>query len=81
MDKQSTITFQKIDCNCNDCIYMIRNQDKMNSFNNLHTGQEKASHRCNYGFCNKLNKEVIFIPNTCQLETQNCFKHRRNFNN
>ena len=30
-----------------------------------------------YGNCNKLNKDVSFIPNTCQLETQNCFKHRR----
>jgi hypothetical protein len=56
---------------------MQRNQDKMNSFNHLHLGQEKASHRCNYGYCTKFNKEVVFIPNVCQLETQTCFKHRR----
>jgi hypothetical protein len=31
----------------------------------------------NYGHCDKLNKPVTFIPNTCQLETQECFKHRR----
>jgi hypothetical protein len=33
---------------------------------------------CLYGVCCKFNKEVTFIANTCQLETQNCFEHRRN---
>lgn len=31
----------------------------------------------NYGYCHSLNKEVSFIPNTCQIETQKCFKHRK----
>ena len=31
----------------------------------------------NYGYCNKLNKDVTFIPDNCQLDTQECFKHRR----
>lgn len=31
-----------------------------------------------YGNCTKFDKEVSFIPNTCQLETQQCFEHRRN---
>ena len=31
----------------------------------------------NYGHCSKLNKDVSFIPNTCQLETQACFIHRK----
>jgi hypothetical protein len=31
-----------------------------------------------YGNCTKLNKSVSFIPNVCQLETQECFEHRRN---
>lgn len=31
----------------------------------------------NYGRCSKLNKDVSFIPNICQIETQNCFKHRK----
>jgi len=31
----------------------------------------------NYGYCEKLKKGVSFIPNVCQLETQNCFEHRR----
>lgn len=30
-----------------------------------------------YGTCHKFNKPVSFIPNTCQLETQNCFEHRK----
>ena len=31
----------------------------------------------NYGKCYKFNKEVSFIPNTLQLDTQDCFTHRR----
>ena len=30
----------------------------------------------NYGYCSKLEKDVSFIPNVCQLDTQECFKHR-----
>ena len=30
-----------------------------------------------FGECKKLNKDVSFIPNICQLETQECFEHRR----
>jgi hypothetical protein len=77
LDKESIFELQKIDCNCNDCKFMERDFDKMKSFDHLHEGQEKASHRCNYGTCTKFNKLVSFIPNTCQLETQSCFEHRR----
>jgi hypothetical protein len=31
----------------------------------------------NYGYCTKFEKDVTFIPNHCQIETQHCFKHRR----
>jgi len=81
MSKESIIELQKIDCNCNDCWFMIRDIKKMESFNHLHIGQEKASHRVNYGNCDKFKKEVSFIPNICQIETQKCFEHRRTFNN
>lgn len=77
MNKQSIIELQKIDCNCNDCKFMIRDLEKFKSLDYLHKGQEKASHRIHYGACDKLNKEVSFIPNTCQLDTQDCFRHRR----
>lgn len=30
-----------------------------------------------YGFCSKFNKDVSFIPNTLQLDTQECFENRR----
>lgn len=77
MNKESIIELQKIDCNCNDCKHMKRNIEKFNSFNHLHVGQEKASARVNYGQCAKFNKSVSFIPGVCQIETQNCFEHRK----
>jgi len=33
--------------------------------------------RLAYGDCEKFNKSVSFIPETCQLETQTCFEHRK----
>lgn len=30
-----------------------------------------------YGVCCKFNKQITFLPNTLQLETQDCFEHRR----
>ncbi len=30
-----------------------------------------------YGWCEKLNKDVSFIPEVCQLEEQKCFQHRK----
>lgn len=77
MDKESTYLLQLIDCNCNDCMFMVRDFEKLKKFNHLHTGQEKSGHRVQYGNCEKLIKPVSFIPNTCQIETQQCFKHRK----
>jgi hypothetical protein len=31
----------------------------------------------NYGKCSKFDKDVSFLPNTLQYETQTCFEHRR----
>lgn len=79
MDKESIFELQKIDCNCNDCCFMQRDLDKKRMWDEteLHKDQKNASHRINYGYCSKLNQNVSFIPNTCQLGTQNCFKHRK----
>jgi hypothetical protein len=77
MDKESIFELQKIDCNCNDCKFMNRDFEKLKSFNHIYEGREKASYRINYGKCNALDKDVSFIPNHCQIETQNCFIHRR----
>jgi len=38
---------------------------------------DKKEAMINYGDCAKFKKKVSFIPNTCQLETQECFEHRR----
>jgi len=37
---------------------------------------EKINASINYGHCNKFKKDVTFIPNTLQLETQKCFENR-----
>ena len=31
----------------------------------------------NYGKCERFKKDVSFIPGICQLDTQECFEHRR----
>ncbi len=118
MEKESIIELQKIDCNCNNCIFMERDTDKFKAslvkhhkwsldyFNTLKNNIIKKAEswrtrgdidKCNnllkeakkmkfqfnkkeisinYGYCNKLKKDVTFIPNVCQLDTQDCFKHR-----
>jgi hypothetical protein len=120
MDKESIIELQKIDCNCNDCVFIQRDIEKFKASQELHhkwqldyfnlfkqklidkakwykdtyydlemwdkllTESDKMKFQfnsktamINYGNCTKLNKQVSFIPNNCQLETQSCFKHRR----
>lgn len=77
MNKESIIALQKIDCNCNDCKHMVRDLERFHSYDHLHDGQLRAGHRIQYGKCVKFNKPVSFIPATCQIETQNCFEHRR----
>lgn len=123
MDKESIYQLQKIDCNCNDCGFMVRDAEKFKASQGLHHKWqlgyfnvckkkvvEKAikykdafydlemwdsllseaermkfqfngkTAMMNYGNCSKLNKPVSFIPNTCQIETQTCFKHRKELN-
>lgn len=33
-----------------------------------------------YGVCKKFEREITFVPNTCQIETQGCFTHRKSPN-
>ncbi|HUS02954.1 MAG TPA: hypothetical protein VMY77_14550 [Chitinophagaceae bacterium] len=79
-----TYQLQLIDCNCNNCKFMVRDIEKYKSFDSLWTNEKgqitSPSFRANYGNCLKLNKPVSFIPNTCQLDTQNCFEHRKTIN-
>jgi hypothetical protein len=76
MDRESIYELQKVDCNCNDCIFMVRDLEKYKSFNELYENTTPR-HRLQYGTCSKFNKSVSFIPNTIQLNTQQCFKHRK----
>ena len=77
MDKESIYELQKLDCNCNDCGFMVRCNALREKWDKLYEGRLNASYRINYGHCTKFLKTVSFIPNNCQLETQNCFKHRK----
>lgn len=118
MDKNSRYELQKIDCNCNDCGYMIRDTKKYQESIEMHRKMQlsqfesakkslydKASYwmrkgceekhdalireaekmvfqfskkdvSIHYGVCKLKNKNVTFIPNVCQIDTQCCFKHR-----
>lgn len=76
-DKETILELQKLDCNCNDCVFMKRDIEKRKSFDYLHTESPNAAWRLNYGDCEKFNKPVTFIPNILQVETQNCFMHRK----
>lgn len=123
MDKESIFELQKIDCNCNDCLFMVRDSEKLNrslefhkqiqldeferekqrllDLSNYYQREEneleisemlyqeqkkmrfqfdKKEIRITYGDCSKLNKPVSFIQGTCQIDTQNCFHHRRENN-
>lgn len=81
MDKESRILLQNIDCNCNDCIFMTRDLEKFKSYDHLHIRTdgriERGAGRVNYGECCRFKKPVSFIPNTIQMDTQDCFVHRR----
>jgi len=70
------IELEILDANCNNCKFMVRDLEKFNRYNKLNEGVAKAGRVC-YGNCTKLNKDVSFIPNTCQIHTQDCFEHRK----
>lgn len=37
---------------------------------------DKSECTIHYGYCDKFKKNVTFIPEVCQIETQHCFKRR-----
>jgi len=71
-----SIEVQLIDCNCNDCKFMVRDLEMLNKHKKTFGGTGIMD-KLNFGNCTKFNKSVTFIPNTCQLETQECFEHRK----
>ena len=70
MNKESKYLLHKVDCNCNDCGFLERDLTKI---------PKGTSYPILSGKCTFLNKIVTFIPNLCQLNTQECFKHRLDF--
>lgn len=76
MDKESAYLRQKIDCNCNDCKFMLRDSEKLKQHLETYKGTG-LSDNLQFGDCIKFNAPVNFIPNVCQVETQNCFLHRK----
>ncbi len=55
---------------------MVRNQERLQAHKKTYDGTGLTD-RLNFGDCTKFNKKVSFIPVTCQIETQECFKHRK----
>jgi hypothetical protein len=128
MTKEASYLRQCLDCNCNDCSFLIRDTKKLNkvkedsykeeikiietqkekllksAFQKINSGKEKEAsliyrerHKIDnkknnlnvntthkdlqlYGLCILKNKEISFIPNTIQLNTQECFIHRKDLN-
>ena len=77
MDKLSKHLLELIDCNCNECKFMVRDIEKLNLHRKSYEGTGLMD-ALQFGNCSKFNnKPVSFIANTCQLEIQQCFEHRR----
>lgn len=74
MDKESIYELQKIDCNCNNCGYFVRDIEKTKLLNN---NEQIVACKIHYGHCDRLNKDVGEIANIALLHTQNCFTHRK----
>jgi hypothetical protein len=67
---------QLIDSNCNNCAFMNRDFDKLSKHKESYANTGLMDD-LQFGFCKKLKKDISFIPNTCQIHTQNCFTHRK----
>jgi len=75
-NKESNYLLQKIDCNCNDCKFLQRHSSRLKAHKLTYEGTGLMDD-LQFGFCIKQQKEISFIPNICQLETQKCFEHRK----
>ena len=69
---KTSYELQRIDCNCNDCGFLERDVAQAQT-------QKGKPAPIYSGLCHKFNKTVTFIPNICQIETQKCFIHRKDY--
>jgi len=77
MDKESRYELQLIDKNCNDCKFMIRDFEKLELHKKSYEGTGLMD-RLAFGVCRKFEKPISFIPETCMIENESCFEHRKN---
>ncbi len=71
-----SVELQNIDCNCNNCKHLKRDFQKLQLHKKSYDGTGLMDN-LQFGDCEKLNKPVSFIPNTCQSDTQHCFENRK----
>lgn len=73
---KTSYDLQKVDCNCNDCTFMARDINLLKEHKKTYEGTGLMDDLM-FGDCIRYKKPVSFIPNVCQLETQDCFIHRK----
>ena len=67
---------QKVIESANDALTLKSGEGMLRVANKL-TFQFEKKGLLQYGNCSKFDKPVSFIPMVCQIETQSCFKHRK----
>lgn len=80
MDNESIFLLQCLDCNCNDCGYMVRDFEAYKESEALAikiNPNVPKNNIANYGFCEKLKKSVKFYIGILSIENQKCFLHRK----
>lgn len=70
LSKESLYELQRLDCNCNECFFLERDLEQA-------TTQKGKASPVYAGTCKKFEKEITFQPGICQLDTQQCFLHRK----
>lgn len=75
---------QLIDTNCNDCVFMRRDLETWKKWKDWEALEAKkrginqfTKSRINYGFCEKKDENITFIPGHCMPQNGDCFKHRK----
>ncbi len=71
-EERRSIELQLIDCNCNDCIFLVKDCKKNQKHKDFN-----SEDGLEYGYCEKKKINVSYIPDICQVETQECFLHRK----
>ncbi len=79
MDKESLYELQKIDTNCNDCGFFVRDLAKKNEVMNQFNGTKSGTPE--YGRCTKKDVDLYTWSGQCTPHNQSCFVHRKDMIN